>query len=136
MLAALVGALMVSGIVSRFVAAPKFELRQVAAVPIAVRLALVLTAAVCEEFIYRGFAIEELGMLAGNRWVGALVSLVLFGLGHLGTYGFSTALLIPASIGLMITLLYMFRNNLPVCMLMHGTMDGLFLIVIPALSRR
>jgi uncharacterized protein len=132
-LAGLVAALLLSGAVSGLVAAPKFDLHQLASVPLAVRAGLVLTAAFCEEFIYRGFAIEELGMLTGNRWVGALGSLLLFTLGHAGVYGFSTALLIPASVGLVITLLYMFRNNLPACMLVHGGMDGLFLILIPAL---
>jgi membrane protease YdiL (CAAX protease family) len=135
-LAGLMAALLLSGAMSRLVAAPKFDLHQMASVPVVVRVCLVLTAAICEEFIYRGFAIEELGMLAGNRWVGALGSLVLFTLGHAGVYGFSTALLIPASVGLVITLLYMFRNNLPVCMFVHGGMDGLFLILIPALIHR
>jgi uncharacterized protein len=133
MLAAFVAALMFSGAVSRLVTAPKFDLRQAAAIPIAVRAGLVLTAAVCEEFMFRGFAIEEIGALVGNRWIGAVLSLVFFGLGHVGVYGFSTALLIPMSVGLVITLLYMFRNNLPVCMLMHAMVDGLFLILIPTL---
>jgi uncharacterized protein len=135
-LAALVAALLLSGAVSVVVAAPKFDLYQMASVPIVVRACLVLTAAICEEFIYRGFAIEELGMLAGNRWAGAVGSLALFTLGHAGVYGFSTALLIPASVGLVLTLLYMFRNNLPACMLVHGGMDRLFLILIPALAHR
>jgi uncharacterized protein len=135
-LAGLVAALLLSGVLSRLVAAPRFDLQQIASVPLVVRVCLVLTAAICEEFIYRGFAIEELGMLTGSRWVGALGSLTLFTLGHAGVYGFSTALLIPAGVGLVITLLYMFRNNLPACMLLHGGMDGLFLILIPALIHR
>ena len=75
-------------------------------------------------------------MLLGNRWIAAFVSLAFFGLAHFGVYGFSTAILIPTGIGLMITLLYMFRNSLPLCMLMHATMDALALIVIPMLSHR
>lgn len=135
-LGGLVAALVLSAAVSAHVAAPKFDLGQLASIPIAVRVGLVITAGICEEFIYRGFAIEELGSLTGNRWVGAIVSLALFSLGHIGVYGFSTALLIPATVGLVITLLYMFRNNLLVCMLVHGAMDGLFLILIPALMHR
>lgn len=133
--AGLVAALVLSGIVSRLVTAPKFDLHQIASVPIAVRVCLVLTAAICEGFIFRGFAIEELGMLTGSRWFAAFASLVLFALGHAGVYGFSTALVIPASVGLVLTLLYMFRRSLPVCMLVHGGMDALFLILIPALIR-
>ncbi len=132
----LLAALVLSGAVSVHVAAPKFDLHQMAQVPIVVRVCLVLTAAICEEFIYRGFAIEELGLLTGSRWFGAFASLALFALGHVGVYGFSTALLIPASVGFVLTLLYMFRNNLFVCMLVHGGMDGLFLILVPALVHR
>src|ERR1700683_5047607 len=135
-IAGLFTALVLSGVVSRFVTAPKFDLQQIASVPLAVRICLVATAAICEEFIFRGFAIEEIGVLTGSRWIGAVLSLVLFALGHVGVYGFSTALLIPASVGLVLTLLYMFRNNLLVCMLVHGGMDGLFLILIPALVHR
>jgi uncharacterized protein len=134
--AGLITALLLSVVVSRFVTAPKFDLHQIASVPLAVRVCLVLTAAIGEEFIFRGFAIEELGLLTGSRWIGAFLSLLFFALGHAGVYGFSTALLIPASVGLVLTLLYMYRNNLFVCMLVHGGMDGLFLILIPALVRR
>jgi membrane protease YdiL (CAAX protease family) len=35
--------------------------------------------------------------------------------------------------GLVLTLLYMLRNSLPACMLVHGGMDALFLIFVPAL---
>lgn len=136
LLAALIAAVVLSGIVGAFVHAPKIDLRQLAAVPLSLRVGLVLTAAICEEFMYRGFAIEELGALTGSRWLGAWVSLALFGLGHFASYGFSTALLIPTSVGLMITLLYMFRNNLPLCMLMHGVMDTIFVVVLPELLRK
>jgi uncharacterized protein len=128
-----VTALVLSGIVSRLVVAPKFDLAQVTSVPLVLRALLVLTAAICEEFIYRGFAIEELGLLTGSRWLGAFASVVFFGLGHAGVYGFSTALLIPATVGMVITLLYMLRKNLPLCMLVHGAMDALFLLLVPAL---
>ena len=134
-IAALVAALLLSGVISRLVTAPKFDLHQIASVPLAVRVCLVLTAAVCEEFIFRGFAIEELGLLTGSRWIGAFGSLAFFALGHAGVYGFSTALLIPASVGLVLTLLYMIRKSLPVCMLVHGAIDAVFLILIPALVR-
>src|SRR6185437_16182067 len=76
-----------SGIASRFVRAPSFDL-QLSGVPLSLRADLVLTAGICEEFIYRGFAIEELGALAGSRWLAALVSLIFFTLPHARLYGF------------------------------------------------
>ena len=129
---ALVAAFLLTGIASRFVRAPSFNL-QLSGVPLSLRAGLVLTAGICEEFIYRGFAIEELGALAGNRWLAALVSLIFFTLPHARLYGFTSALVLPAIMGAALTLLYLWRRNLPVCMLMHAIVDGIFLILIPML---
>ncbi|HXE12414.1 MAG TPA: CPBP family glutamic-type intramembrane protease [Bryobacteraceae bacterium] len=107
----LVAAFLFSGIASRFVRAPSFDL-QLSGVPLSLRAGLVLTAGICEEFIYRGFAIEELGALAGSRWLAALVSLIFFTLPHARLYGFSSALILPA-------------------MLMHAIVDGIFVILVP-----
>jgi membrane protease YdiL (CAAX protease family) len=60
---------------------------------------------------------------------------IFFGLGHVGTYGFSTAVFLPMTIGFVITLLYMWRNNLPLCMLMHTIIDSLSLLLVPALTK-
>ncbi|MGH9573633.1 MAG: CPBP family intramembrane glutamic endopeptidase [Candidatus Acidiferrales bacterium] len=128
----LVAAFFFSGIASRFVRAPSFNL-QFSGVPLSLRAGLVLTAGICEEFIYRGFAIEELGALAGSRWLAALISLIFFTLPHAKLYGFSSALVLPAIMGAALTLLYLWRHNLPVCMLMHAIVDGIFLILVPAL---
>ncbi len=123
------------GVVSRVVAHPKFDPKQLAAIPVGVRLILPITAGVCEEFAFRGFAIEEIGLLTGSRWLGAAVSVVFFGLGHVGTYGFSTAVFIPMTLGAAITFLYMWRGNLPLCMLMHTIIDSLSLVLVPALTK-
>jgi membrane protease YdiL (CAAX protease family) len=123
------------GLVSRLVAHPKFDLQQLAAIPFGIRLMLPITAGVCEEFMFRGFAIEEIGMLTGSRWPGAALSVVFFGLGHVGTYGFSSAVFLPMTIGLVITVLYMWRNNLPLCMLMHTVIDSVSLLLVPALTK-
>lgn len=132
MVAALIAAFLLSGIASRFVRAPAFDLL-LSGVPLSLRIGLVLTAGICEEFIYRGFAIEELGALAGSRWLAALVSLIFFTLPHARLYGFSSALILPAIMGAALTLLYLWRRNLPVCMLMHAIVDGIFLILFPML---
>ena len=106
----------------------------VASVPFGVRLALVLTAAACEEFIFRGFLIEELGDWSGSVPLAAGVSLALFVLPHAWLYGFTLALTVPAMLGGGLTLLYLWRRNLPVCMLMHAIIDGLPLLLVPLLN--
>jgi uncharacterized protein len=45
-------------------------------------LALAITAGLCEEFIYRGFAMAALAHVGLQAWVVVLISSVLFGLAH------------------------------------------------------
>ena len=137
-LAALAGviiALALGSAATRFVVIPASlaDFRKIAAVPLGVRIIVLLTAAICEEVISRGFAIEELAYLTGKRWLAGALSLVLFTGAHLRLYGLSAALIIPALVGGILTVLYLWRRNLPSCMLMHVIMDGIFLIVMPAL---
>ena len=131
-------AFVLSGLASRVVHMPSSlsNISKVAAVPLALRIALVLTAAICEEFGYRGFGIEELAHLIGNRWLAGLFSLILFTVSHSGLYGFSAALIIPGLVGAVLTVLYLWRRNLPACMLMHAIIDGFFLVLIPAVAHR
>jgi uncharacterized protein len=105
------------------------------AAPFDVRVGLVLTAAICEEFIFRGFVIEQLGEWSGSLLFGAVLALVLFVLPHAWLYGFTAALLVPAVLGAALTLLYLWRRNLPVCMVMHAAVDGYSLLLVPALMR-
>jgi membrane protease YdiL (CAAX protease family) len=133
-LAGVIVAFALSGAASRFVVMPSSvsDLRKLAAVPLELRIVVVLTAAICEEFIYRGFGIEELAYLTGKRWLAGLLSLVLFTVSHAGLYGRSVALIIPGLVGAVLTGLYLWRRNLLSCMLMHAIMDGILVVVIPA----
>jgi membrane protease YdiL (CAAX protease family) len=132
--AGVVTAFVLSGVAGRLVTMPSSlsNLQKMAAVPLGLRIALVLTAAICEEFIYRGFGIEELAYLTGRRWLAGLLSLTLFTASHAGLYGLSVALIIPGLVGAVLTGLYLWRRNLVSCMLMHAVMDGVFIVLIPA----
>jgi uncharacterized protein len=101
--------------------------------PVFNRLVLVITAGVCEEFLFRGFAITALARLVGNRWLAALLSLIAFTLAHAGLFGWTTALLVPCVLGLILTLLYVFRGNLFIPMLVHAAIDAIGLLLGPAL---
>ena len=134
-LAAVILALALSGVAIRLVAVPASlsNLTKIATVPLSLRVAVLLSAAICEEFIYRGFAIEELAYLMRNRWLAGLLSLAFFTAAHFRLYGLSAALIIPALVGAVFTALYLWRHNLPCCMLVHAIMDGIFLLVMPAI---
>jgi membrane protease YdiL (CAAX protease family) len=64
-------------------------------------LALATTAGLCEEFLYRGFAMAVLAHVGPGAWVAVLLSSALFGLAHSyqGRSGIVTTLLIGLLLG-------------------------------------
>ncbi|MGP0018366.1 MAG: lysostaphin resistance A-like protein [Candidatus Sulfotelmatobacter sp.] len=136
-LGGLILAFVLSGIASHIVVMPTSlsDVRKLAAVPLGLRIGLVLTAAICEEFIYRGYAIEELGYLTGSRRLAGFLSWLVFAISHVSLYGVSRALVVPAIVGAVLTGLYLWRRSLPACMLMHALMNGIFLILVPAIAQ-
>jgi CAAX protease family protein len=139
-LAAIGGAIVgiaLSGVANRTVTIPASvdQLQEIAAVSVSLRVALVVTAGICEEFIYRSFAIEELTFLTGKRWLSAAVAWVFFTVGHIRLYDLSTALIVPGTLGAVLTALYLWRRNLASCALMHAIVDAMFILVLPALVK-
>ena len=125
-----------SGVANRTVAMPPSvdDLQEIAAMSVGLRVALVVTAGICEEFIYRSFAIEELTFLTGKRWLSAVVAWAFFTVGHVRLYDLSTALIVPGTLGAVLTVLYLWRRNLASCVLMHATIDAAFIVILPALA--
>jgi len=64
-------------------------------------LALAVTAGLCEEFLYRGFAMAVLGRLGSPGWVAVLLSSILFGMAHLyqGRAGFASTMVMGIVLG-------------------------------------
>jgi membrane protease YdiL (CAAX protease family) len=106
---------------------------QIAAVPLALRIALFLTAGFCEELMFRGYGIERVAMFTGRLWIGGLAAVVLFTLGHLPRYGFSLALIGVFIIACFLSGLYLWRRNLWLCVIIHASADAMGLVVGPAL---
>ncbi|SDD31036.1 CPBP family glutamic-type intramembrane protease [Auraticoccus monumenti] len=85
-------------------------------------LLLILTAAVTEEVVYRGYLAERLGALLGRRpwarWVGALLSLAVFVVPHVVFFGPSWLLhQLPGAIA--VAAVALLRRNLVAAMLLH-----------------
>ncbi|HEY5258019.1 MAG TPA: CPBP family intramembrane glutamic endopeptidase [Candidatus Baltobacteraceae bacterium] len=110
------------------------DLRAYAAIPFVFRLLLVLTAGICEEFCFRGYAIERLIALTGRRWIAAVAAIALFTLGHVGRYGFSQALIYVAIIAAVLTLLYLWRRNIWPCIALHWFIDGVQLVILASFA--
>jgi membrane protease YdiL (CAAX protease family) len=102
--------------------------------PLATRILLVVTAGVCEEFLFRGFGIAVLSQLTGNRWLSGLLSLAAFTVAHAGLFGWNSALLIPCILGLILTLLFLLRGNLFIGMIVHTLIDAVSLILLPMIT--
>lgn len=96
---------------------------QLLALPFGARLLLVLRAAVFEELVYRGYAIERLTELTGSRLLAAVISLILFTIAHANFWGLAQ-LLIAGFGGLILTVLYLWRRDLACNMLSHFLTDG------------
>jgi membrane protease YdiL (CAAX protease family) len=101
--------------------------------PVVERVALVITAGVFEETLYRGYGIERLAQYFGGKWVAAALTLVLFTFAHAPVFG--AAQLAPILIvSALVTLLYLWRRDLLLNMVTHSTIDALGLLVVPAFA--
>jgi uncharacterized protein len=84
---------------------------------------IVVRAAVFEEIFYRGFAIERLTELLRSRPLAALISWAAFTLAHLPSWGW-LHLIVAGTGGAILTALYLWRRDLPCCMIAHALTDG------------
>ncbi|HUX65932.1 MAG TPA: CPBP family intramembrane glutamic endopeptidase [Terriglobales bacterium] len=96
---------------------------RILATPLLYRVLLVTRAAVVEETLFRGYAIERLEEWSGRRWLAGGVSWAAFTLAHAPSWGWAQ-LLAAGSAGLLLTLLYLWRRNLWVNMLAHWLTDA------------
>ena len=87
--------------------------------PLRLQCAVMLRAGFVEEILYRGYAIERLQALTGSKWLAGVVSAAVFILMHLAGWG--GAQLIVVTFGaVLLTILYMWRRDLPCAMLAHA----------------
>jgi membrane protease YdiL (CAAX protease family) len=112
-------------------ASPPAALASLLSIPLVLRVAMALTAGICEEFMSRGYAIERLTAITGNRFIGAAVPCILFTLGHIRLYGFGVGLLPVLASAIVMTILYVWRRNLVVNMAAHALIDLYGLLVQP-----
>jgi uncharacterized protein len=79
------------------------------------------TGGVVEEVLYRGYAVERLGTITGRPWVGGVISVFAFGLAHVPGWGVPFALAADLPFGLLMTMFYLWRRDLPANILAHST---------------
>jgi uncharacterized protein len=83
--------------------------------------ALAITAGVCEEFLYRGFAMAALSRAGWMAWMVVAVTSVLFGLAH--TYQGRSGILGTTLMGVVFGVSRIWLQGLAAVMVWHATVD-------------
>ena len=83
--------------------------------------ALAITAGVCEEFLYRGFAMAALHRLGIFPWAVVLLTAILFGFAH--TYQGRSGVLGTGLMGVVLGLARMLTQNLIPVIIWHSAVD-------------
>ena len=89
---------------------------------LAIFVLLSCTAGFVEELVFRGYLQRQVGALAGNIYIGAVTSALVFGAGH-GYEGVRRMVLI-FFFGLMFSALVLWRRNLRSAMIGHALFDA------------
>jgi membrane protease YdiL (CAAX protease family) len=98
-------------------------LKKMAALPYGLRFAIVLRAGIVEELLFRGYGIERLRELTGNKYVAGAITLALFSLAHLSHWGMAQ-IAVAGAAGLVLTALYLWRRDLATNIVAHFLVDG------------
>ncbi|WP_201314622.1 CPBP family intramembrane glutamic endopeptidase [Dyella sp. EPa41] len=96
--------------------------RLLAMTPLWWRLLSCVRAAVAEEVMFRGYAMERLQELTGSRSVALWASCAAFTLAHVGAWGWSHVIVVAVG-GLAFSLLYLWKRNLWVNITAHLIVD-------------
>jgi uncharacterized protein len=84
-------------------------------------VALCITAGVVEEFVFRGYLLQQFASIKGRLWIGVLASSLLFGAAH-GYEGIG-AMIAIAAYGAMFCALAMQQRSLRAGMMAHAWHD-------------
>lgn len=83
--------------------------------------ALAITAGLCEEFLYRGFAMAALAQAGLTAWLVVLVSSILFGLAH--SYQGRGGIVMTFAVGLLLGASRLAYNSLIPAVFWHSAID-------------
>lgn len=104
---------------------------QIASMPLFAVILLILSAAVFEEILHRGYPLERLTELTGRRWLAVALTAPVFVVPHLVFFGPSW-LLYQGSGTLVLYVLFLWRRNLVACMALHLLINLPILFVVGA----
>jgi len=95
--------------------------------PIPIILLIAAMAAIAEEIIFRAVLISQLQAATGMPWLAGLVSLAIFAGAHASGWG-PWQVIFAAVPGLVLTLFFLWKRDLWVCIIAHFLTDALGLL--------
>lgn len=103
--------------------------------PLWARILILITAAVTEEVLYRGYPVSTLQSLGGPFTLAILLPLAVFVIVHLPAWGWSHLVFVSAAGGLL-TLLFVLEGSLWSNIIAHAVIDAVPLLILPGLAGR
>lgn len=95
-------------------------------------LLILVTAAVTEEVLFRGFLQERLTLLLGRSWLAGVLAAVAFVLVHVPGYGWWGAVLAVGLGAVSLSVLYAVTHNTGLCALFHLALNAPVLVMAMA----
>ncbi|MEW6381746.1 MAG: CPBP family intramembrane glutamic endopeptidase [bacterium] len=93
---------------------------------------LVLVVAFAEEIIFRGYLLSRIKEITDDTWISVLLSVFLFALGH--AYEGAAGMLTVGYIGLVFSLLFLWKKSLTMVIVLHFLTNFIPLVVAPILG--
>jgi membrane protease YdiL (CAAX protease family) len=105
----------------------KSTLTALASKPVPVMILIAAMAAIAEEIVFRSVLISQLEAATGMTWLAAIISLAVFALAHAAGWG-AWQIIFAAVPGLVLTLFFLWKRDLWICMIGHFLTDAVGLL--------
>ncbi|WKZ38358.1 MAG: CPBP family intramembrane metalloprotease [Anaerolineales bacterium] len=83
----------------------------------------VITAGITEEILFRGYSLERLLEVTGNKWISGLISLVFFVAVHATGWNIAHIVGVVVPLGMILTGLYFWQRNVFFVIIVHVVID-------------
>ncbi len=95
---------------------------------------LVIVVAISEETLFRGYLVLRFTQITKNRSVAVIIATIIFALGH--GYEGSAGVVTVGVIGLLLSIVYIWRRSLVAPMVIHFMIDFIGIVLIPLLLKK
>ena len=114
---------------------PGFEtgMAKILVLPVWFRIVAVVTAGIVEDTLFLGYAFTRLTRITGSQWLAGIVAGAVFSLLHLPNWGVGPVLTYVVAVGVAMSF-FAWRRDLLANIVAHTIVDGMGLVVIPALA--